>query len=94
MQPVVDLVNRVADLISTIFITGETGTGKGVLARAIHARSWRRDMPFVEVNCGAIPEALFESELFGHERGSFTGATQPRPGLIEDWPTSRNRTRA
>ncbi len=83
MAPVLEVLDRVCDLISTIFITGETGTGKGLLSRAIHERSRRRAMRFVAVNCGALPEHLLESELFGHERGAFTGATQPRPGLIE-----------
>ncbi|MBI4584145.1 MAG: sigma-54-dependent Fis family transcriptional regulator [Planctomycetes bacterium] len=83
MAPVLDLLNRIAGLISTVFITGETGTGKGVLAKAFHDRSRRCSKPFVAVNCGALPENLLESELFGHERGAFTGATQARQGLIE-----------
>jgi two-component system response regulator PilR (NtrC family) len=64
-------------------VTGESGTGKEVVARAIHARADRRDQPFVAINCGAIPEGLIESELFGHERGSFTGASETKPGLFE-----------
>ena len=66
----------------TVFINGETGTGKEVLARAIHDASRRRAHPFIGVNCGAIPEQLLESELFGHEKGSFTGATNRHDGLF------------
>jgi two-component system response regulator PilR (NtrC family) len=83
MLRVLDILNNVADLISTVFITGETGTGKGLLARVLHERGRRRAMPFVAVNCSALPESLLESELFGYERGAFTGATAPRLGLIE-----------
>jgi Nif-specific regulatory protein len=77
------LVAQVADTKSTVLITGETGTGKGLVARAIHASSPRKDAPFIRVNCGAIPENLIESELFGHEKGAFTGATQARTGRFE-----------
>jgi two-component system nitrogen regulation response regulator NtrX len=69
---------------SRVLIRGEHGTGKELVARALHAASPRREMPFVAVNCSAIPEELFESELFGHERGSFTGATQARRGRFEE----------
>ncbi len=73
----------VAKLDTTLLITGESGTGKDVLARWIHAHSARSDLPLVAVNCGALPENLFESEFFGHEKGSFTGASAQKIGLIE-----------
>ena len=75
-----ELVEAVADSRTTVLIVGESGTGKSVLARAIHHRSPRRDKPFIEVSCGALPEALLESELFGHVKGSFTGALGDKPG--------------
>jgi DNA-binding NtrC family response regulator len=80
MLKVYDLVESIADTKTTILITGESGTGKSLLARAIHRRSARRDRPFVEVACGALPETLLESELFGHVAGSFTGATGDKIG--------------
>ncbi|HZU81588.1 MAG TPA: sigma-54 dependent transcriptional regulator [Polyangiaceae bacterium] len=80
---VLGIVERVADTDATILLTGESGTGKEVVARAIHNASKRRDKAFVAVNCGAIPEALLESELFGHVRGAFTGATQARRGRFQ-----------
>ncbi len=83
MRAVMEFVNKVADSDSTVLITGESGTGKEVLARALHARSRRHGGPLVPVNCGAIPEALLESELFGHERGAFSGAHQARAGRFE-----------
>ena len=83
MQELVGLAARVAAVDSTILIVGESGVGKERLARFIHNASPRASGPFVPVNCGALPDALFESELFGHARGAFTGAIQDRPGLFE-----------
>ena len=83
MQNIFRMVERVADSDSTILINGETGTGKGLLAHAVHKQSYRRDEPFVSINCGAIPENLLESELFGHLKGSFTGATANKVGKFE-----------
>jgi DNA-binding NtrC family response regulator len=78
------LVERVCDLDVTVLLTGESGTGKEVAARAIHSAGDRRALPFVAVNCGAIPDHLVESELFGHAKGAFTGADQARAGLVEE----------
>jgi len=83
MERVKTLVNRIAPTDSGVLILGETGTGKEVLARRIHELSSRSEMPFVAVNCGALPENLVESELFGHKKGAFTGADTPHKGLIE-----------
>jgi len=83
MEEVFRLVENVADSDSTIIINGETGTGKGLVAKAIHRYSHRKRKPFVQINCGAIPENLLESELFGHVRGAFTGATSPKLGKFE-----------
>jgi transcriptional regulator with PAS, ATPase and Fis domain len=83
MAQLVDLARRVAKVDSTVLITGESGSGKERVARLVHAESTRAAGPFVAVNCGAITETLLESELFGHARGAFTGATQDRPGLFE-----------
>jgi len=78
-----NLIDRVAPSDSTVLITGETGAGKDRVARMIHARSSRRSRPFVVVECGALQESLLQSELFGHERGAFTGADRAKPGLFE-----------
>ena len=83
MGQVVDLARRVAKVDSTVLITGESGSGKERIARLVHEESTRAAGPFIAVNCGAITETLLESELFGHARGAFTGATQDRPGLFE-----------
>lgn len=83
MRAVIEVAAQVARRESTVLITGESGTGKGLLAKAIHQNSLRSDKPFVTVNCGALPEALAESELFGHRKGSFTGATSDRAGKFE-----------
>ena len=84
MRTLSDLVERVAGANSAILLTGETGTGKGLIARAIHAQGPRASGPFVAVNCAALPESLLESELFGHVKGAFTGATGNRSGLFAD----------
>jgi len=83
MRQVVDLARRVAKVDSTVLITGESGSGKERIARLVHDESTRATGPFIAVNCGAITETLLESELFGHARGAFTGATVDRPGLFE-----------
>lgn len=83
MAKVIKLVDRVADSDSTVLINGETGTGKGLLAKSIHEKSYRSKKPFVSINCGAIPENLLESELFGHVKGAFTGATNAKAGKFE-----------
>jgi DNA-binding NtrC family response regulator len=80
MSRIFDLVEAVADTTTTILMTGPSGTGKSILARAIHHRSGRSKKPFVEVSCGALPETLLESELFGHVKGSFTGAVRDKKG--------------
>jgi DNA-binding NtrC family response regulator len=83
IQKVFELIERVADTDSTVLITGESGTGKELIAKAIHYNSHRQDNPMVVINCGAIPEELLESELFGHEKGAFTGAHKMRVGRFE-----------
>jgi DNA-binding NtrC family response regulator len=82
MHAVFDLINRVATTSSTVLLYGESGTGKELVARAIHSRSARADKRFVSINCGAMPETLLESELFGHVKGSFTGAVKDKRGLF------------
>ncbi len=83
MNYVCRLIAKVAPTESTVLILGETGTGKELVARAVHEQSLRADMPLVPVNCGALPEALIESELFGHRKGAFTGAEEHRIGLLQ-----------
>ena len=84
MREVMELAMRVAPFPSTVLLTGESGSGKEAVARAVHRASPRRDRGFVAVNCGAIPENLLESELFGHEKGAFTGADRAREGVFEE----------
>src|SRR5262249_871624 len=84
MEKVRELVAKIAPTRTTVLITGESGTGKERVARALHEKSERASRPFLVVNCGALPENLMESELFGHERGAFTGADAKRPGLFRE----------
>jgi two-component system response regulator PilR (NtrC family) len=83
MRHIYQLIRQVAKTTTNVLITGESGTGKELIARAIHQESKRSDNAFVVINCGGIPESLMESELFGHKKGSFTGATQDKKGLFE-----------
>ena len=83
MQEVFDLIPEVAQSDSSVLIVGETGTGKELVAKAIHAKSKRSQLPFIAINCGAMPDTLLESELFGHQKGAFTGATHSRKGFFE-----------
>jgi DNA-binding NtrC family response regulator len=83
MENIVEMIQKIASTNINVLITGESGTGKEVLARAVHKLSKSNSDPFVPVNCGALPESLFESELFGHEKGAFTGAIKTKPGLLE-----------
>ena len=82
-QRVLELAEKVADTATTLLITGESGTGKDQLARWIHERGSRRDAPFLKIDCASLPPELVESELFGHERGAFTGAVARKPGRLE-----------
>ncbi|MGH7392883.1 MAG: sigma-54-dependent transcriptional regulator [Candidatus Rokuibacteriota bacterium] len=83
MQDVLRIIERVAPTDSSVLVLGESGTGKELVARAVHERSARAERPFVPIHCGALPREVLESELFGHEKGSFTGAINAKPGLIE-----------
>jgi len=83
MKKIFQLIPEVAQTDSSILLTGETGTGKELVAKAIHAKSLRAQKPFITINCGAIPDTLLESELFGHQKGAFTGAVQSRKGFLE-----------
>lgn len=83
MRQIFDLIKKVAYGNSSVLITGESGTGKELVARSIHKHSLRRNQPLIPINCGALPNSLFESELFGYEKGAFTGAFQSKPGLVE-----------
>jgi two-component system NtrC family response regulator len=83
MQDVFDLISMVAETDATVLVLGESGTGKELVARALHRRGKRKDGPFVAINCSAIPESLFEAEIFGYEKGAFTGADRRRAGKIE-----------
>ncbi len=83
MQTVFSIIDRIAATPSTVLITGESGTGKELVAKALHSGSQRADQPFIKINCAAIPRDLMESELFGHERGAFTGAVSSKPGRFE-----------
>ena len=83
MRDIYTLIEKLSAGMASVLILGDSGTGKELVAKAVHYNGPRRDQPFVAVNCGAIPETLMESELFGHKKGSFTGAIADRPGLFE-----------
>src|SRR5690606_32799678 len=82
MQRLFELIGKIHSTRASVLITGESGTGKELVARALHTEGARADRPFVAVNCGAIPDELMESELFGHVKGAFTGAVSDNPGLF------------
>jgi two-component system response regulator GlrR len=84
MQRVLEVVSRIAPTESTVYIHGESGTSKELIAKAIHLASERKDKPFVAINCAALPETLMETELFGHEKGAFTGAVRSKKGLFTE----------
>jgi two-component system response regulator PilR (NtrC family) len=84
MQKLFEVIGKIHSTRSSVLITGESGTGKELVARALHTEGSRAKMPFVAVNCGAIPEELMESELFGHKKGSFTGAVYDKRGLFQE----------
>src|SRR5690606_29273632 len=84
MQRVIDMADQIAASEASVLLTGESGTGKEVLARYLHRKSKRNSKPFISVNCAAIPETLLESELFGYEKGAFTGAVSRRIGKFEE----------
>src|SRR5438128_1993181 len=84
MREIFATVKRLSKFNTTVLISGESGTGKELLAKAIHNNSPRKGKPFIPINCGAIPENLMESELFGHKKGSFTDATRDKKGLFEE----------
>ncbi|HXG67646.1 MAG TPA: sigma-54 factor interaction domain-containing protein, partial [Blastocatellia bacterium] len=83
MQAVAELVERVAATDANVLVLGESGTGKDAVSRLIHDRSPRRERPFVKIDCSSLPDELLESELFGYEKGAFTGATEAKPGRFE-----------
>jgi transcriptional regulator with GAF, ATPase, and Fis domain len=83
MQSIFAVIEKVADTPSTVLITGESGTGKELVAKALHEQSSRKSEPFIKINCAAIPKTLMESEMFGYEKGAFTGATSSKPGRFE-----------
>src|SRR5436853_2827879 len=83
MKNVSDLIDRVAGTDANVLVIGESGTGKDLVAQAIHDRSHRRDRPLTKIDCASLPEDLFESELFGYEKGAFTGASESKPGRFE-----------
>src|SRR5436305_5698216 len=83
MHSIFEIIEKVADTPSTVLITGESGTGKELVAKALHEQSSRKNGPFIKINCAAIPKTLMESELFGYEKGAFTGAVGSKPGRFE-----------